>query len=478
MIGVLVVGDVINDLVVRPTGASAVDTDIAAEVSSVPGGSGANQVSWLAALGVPVRLAARVGIADAGIHLGLLARAGVDSALSVDPDVATGSIVVIVADDGTRSMFTDRGANARLDADCLPPALLDGMGHLHVTGHTFVEPGARAAVVSLWQSAGAAGLSRSVDVGSAGFLGAFGSEFLDWTRGADVVFANPAEGRIVTGLDETASRDEVITALLQHAPVVVLKLGPEGSVVAAGAAIVVCPPTGGLIVDPTGAGDAFCAGFLASWLEGAGLPEAGASATRAAAAAMARVGGRPALGPDPGEANAPTMARAGGRPSLGPDPEEANAAASGATAAPSDEVGGAPITGPPWERLRQAARAASETAYAPYSGLRVGAAGLTDGGDVLIGCNVENASFGLTLCAECGLVSALRAAAKERLVAVSVVAQDGEPLTPCGRCRQLLLDNGGPDLLVDRGPAVDPISLGELLPGAFGPGELAERREP
>ncbi|MDQ1357930.1 MAG: cytidine deaminase [Acidimicrobiaceae bacterium] len=457
MIGVLVVGDVINDVVVRPTGASAVDTDIAAEVSSVPGGSGANQVSWLAALGVPVRLAARVGIADAGIHLGLLARAGVDSALSVDPDVATGSIVVIVGDDGTRSMFTDRGANARLDADCLPPALLDGMGHLHVTGHTFVEPGARAAVVSLWQSAGAAGLSRSVDVGSAGFLGAFGSEFLDWTRGADVIFANPAEGRIVTGLDETASRDEVITALLQHAPVVVLKLGPEGSVVAAGAAIVVCPPTGGLIVDPTGAGDAFCAGFLASWLEGAGLPEAGASATRAAAAAMARVGGRPALGPDPGEANA---------------------AASGATAAPSDEVGGAPITGPPWERLRQAARAASETAYAPYSGLRVGAAGLTDGGDVLIGCNVENASFGLTLCAECGLVSALRAAAKERLVAVSVVAQDGEPLTPCGRCRQLLLDNGGPDLLVDRGPAVDPISLGELLPGAFGPGELAERREP
>jgi homotetrameric cytidine deaminase len=457
MIGVLVVGDVINDVVVRPTGASAVDTDIAAEVSSVPGGSGANQVSWLAALGVPVRLAARVGIADAGIHLGLLARAGVDSALSVDPDVATGSIVVIVGDDGTRSMFTDRGANARLDAASLPPALLDGMGHLHVTGHTFVEPGARAAVVSLWQSAGAAGLSRSVDVGSAGFLGAFGSEFLDWTRGADVIFANPAEGRIVTGLDETASRDEVITALLQHAPVVVLKLGPEGSVVAAGAAIVVCPPTGGLIVDPTGAGDAFCAGFLASWLEGAGLPEAGASATRAAAAAMARVGGRPALGPDPGEANA---------------------AASGATAAPSDEVGGAPITGPPWERLRQAARAASETAYAPYSGLRVGAAGLTDGGDVLIGCNVENASFGLTLCAECGLVSALRAAAKERLVAVSVVAQDGEPLTPCGRCRQLLLDNGGPDLLVDRGPAVDPISLGELLPGAFGPGELAERREP
>ncbi|MDQ1440492.1 MAG: cytidine deaminase, partial [Acidimicrobiaceae bacterium] len=425
-----------------PTGPSALDTDIAAEVSSVPGGSGANQAAWLAALGVPVRLTARVGTADAGLHLGLLTRAGVDCALTVDPDVATGSIVVVVGDDGTRSMFTDRGANARLDADDLPSARLDGLSHLHVTGHAFLEPGARAAVVSLWQNAGSAGLSRSVDVGSAGLLSAFGTEFLDWTEGGDVVFANPAEGRIVAGLDDAASSNEVITTLLQHFPVVVLKLGPEGAVMASGSAIVVCPPTDGVIVDPTGAGDAFCAGFLASWLERAGLPEACASATRAAAAAMARVGGRPPVGPGPGEASA------------------------------------AATTGPPWERLRLAARAASETAYAPYSGLRVGAAGLADEGGILIGSNVENASFGLTLCAECGLVSALRATGAERLVAVSVVAQDGEPLTPCGRCRQLLFDNGGPDLLIDRGPAADPIRLGALLPGAFGPVELNKRREP
>jgi cytidine deaminase len=91
-------------------------------------------------------------------------------------------------------------------------------------------------------------------------------------------------------------------------------------------------------------------------------------------------------------------------------------------------------------------------------------------------CNVENASYGLTLCAECGLVSALVAGGHGRLVAVSVTAGDGSPLPPCGRCRQLLLEHGGPELLVDRGPSSSPQRLGELLPGAFDSAELSTRR--
>ena len=83
------------------------------------------------------------------------------------------------------------------------------------------------------------------------------------------------------------------------------------------------------------------------------------------------------------------------------------------------------------------------------------------------GCNIENASFGLTLCAECGLVSALVGGGHGRLLAVSVTAGDGRPLAPCGRCRQLLMEHGGPDLLVDGGPAAPPQRLGDLLPGAF-----------
>jgi cytidine deaminase len=136
-----------------------------------------------------------------------------------------------------------------------------------------------------------------------------------------------------------------------------------------------------------------------------------------------------------------------------------------------------------WPGLRLAAAAVAEHAYAPYSGLRVGAAGLAADGRIVTGCNVENASYGLTLCAECGLVSALHAsgagaphaAGAGALRAVAVVAGDGEPLLPCGRCRQLLLEAGGGDLLVDT--AEGPVELRVLLPAAFTDTDLAARRE-
>ena len=138
-----------------------------------------------------------------------------------------------------------------------------------------------------------------------------------------------------------------------------------------------------------------------------------------------------------------------------------------------------------WPALRAAATAAAGRAYAPYSGLRVGAAGLTDDGRIIVGSNVENVSFGLTLCAECGLVSALHGAGPAdqsaqagptELVAVAVVAGDGDPLLPCGRCRQLLLEAGGGSLLVDT--ADGPVELKVLLPAAFTNTDLSERREP
>jgi cytidine deaminase len=137
-----------------------------------------------------------------------------------------------------------------------------------------------------------------------------------------------------------------------------------------------------------------------------------------------------------------------------------------------------------WAALRTAAVDVAGRAYAPYSRLRVGAAGLTADGRVVTGCNVENASFGLTLCAECGLVSALHATERPAapgmpapvLVAVAVVAGDGNPLVPCGRCRQLLLEAGGASLLVDT--AGGPVPLSDLLPAAFGAPDLSARREP
>ena len=129
-----------------------------------------------------------------------------------------------------------------------------------------------------------------------------------------------------------------------------------------------------------------------------------------------------------------------------------------------------------WDALRAAAREVVARAYAPYSQVHVGAAGLVEGGRIVRGCNVENASYGLTLCAECGLVSDLQATGGGRLVAVAIVAGDGAALAPCGRCRQLLFEFGGADLLVDTG-SPDPTPLGQLLPGAFGPDDLATRAD-
>jgi cytidine deaminase len=118
-----------------------------------------------------------------------------------------------------------------------------------------------------------------------------------------------------------------------------------------------------------------------------------------------------------------------------------------------------------WAALRQAAIEAMRRAYAPYSRFPVGAAGLTTDGRVVTGCNVENASYGLTLCAECGMVSALHASGGGRLVAVSCVDGNGEPLLPCGRCRQLLFEHGGADCLVDT--VGGPVPLSQLLPQPF-----------
>jgi cytidine deaminase len=129
-----------------------------------------------------------------------------------------------------------------------------------------------------------------------------------------------------------------------------------------------------------------------------------------------------------------------------------------------------------WAGLRAAAIEAMRHAYAPYSDFPVGVAGLVDDGRVVVGCNVENASYGVGLCAECGLVSSLHATGGGRLVAISCVDANGEPLMPCGRCRQLLYEHGGPECLVEAVPA--PLRVHDLLPYAFGPADLEKVNGP
>jgi len=130
-----------------------------------------------------------------------------------------------------------------------------------------------------------------------------------------------------------------------------------------------------------------------------------------------------------------------------------------------------------WPALRRAALEAMGHAYAPYSQFPVGAAALVDDGRIVTGCNVENASYGLGLCAECSLVSGLAVSGGGRLVAISVVAGDGQFLAPCGRCRQVLYEFGGAGLIVDAGADAAPYTMSDLLPVAFGPDDIDARRE-
>ncbi len=129
-----------------------------------------------------------------------------------------------------------------------------------------------------------------------------------------------------------------------------------------------------------------------------------------------------------------------------------------------------------WEALRAAAREVMQRAYVPYSKFPVGVAALVDDGRVVVGCNVENASYGVGLCAECGLVSALHASGGGRLVAFTCVDGHGNTLMPCGRCRQLLFEHGGPDLVLDTVSGFK--TMAEVLPDAFGPTDLVERAQP
>ena len=130
----------------------------------------------------------------------------------------------------------------------------------------------------------------------------------------------------------------------------------------------------------------------------------------------------------------------------------------------------------PWNELRERARRATTLSYAPYSHVTVGACAITTDGRIIDGANVENASYGLTLCAECSLVSDLIRQGGGRLAAVSIVAGDGAPIAPCGRCRQVLFEHGGNDLQIDAGDDEEPTRLADLLPNAFGPVDLGQRR--
>lgn len=289
---VLVVGDVITDILVVPQGPVARGTDTPALIRPMPGGSGANQAVWLAAMGVDAHFAGRVGSADVSRLTGHFEGQGVAAHLAADTTHATGTLICLVDPDGERSFLTDRGANAHLNAHDLPETLLSGMDRLHVSGYALFESIPREAMLAFMAAAVRRGIPVSIDPASTGFLRQVGpAAFLEWAAGADIIFPNADEAALLTGQVDPQRQ---IASLLEHFPRVVLKRGGLGAVYASREAEQIEQAADPVeCVDTTGAGDAFLAGFIAAELRGESAEHCLAAAISSGTRAVSRLGAQP-----------------------------------------------------------------------------------------------------------------------------------------------------------------------------------------
>jgi sugar/nucleoside kinase (ribokinase family) len=282
--GILVVGDVIDDIVVIPGGSIAPDTDTPSTIRRVAGGSAANTAAWLGALGAAVTFVGAVGAEDVVRHTALLPHV----AVRLQPVGAPTGTIVVIVDGDRRTLLTARGANALLDLDAIPDELLGGdetARHVHLTGHTMADSDG-SAFARLVRRAKDAGATVSVNPGSVSYIERLGRErFTEVIAGADVLIATSAEGTALTGRDDPR---EIASTLAMGT--VVLTSGRNGAFVN-GERVAAASAD---VVDPTGAGDAFCAGFLARWTAGVDAVSATRFGAEIAARSLAIVGGRPA----------------------------------------------------------------------------------------------------------------------------------------------------------------------------------------
>ena len=283
----MVVGDVMTDVVVRPAAPLAPGSDTPARIELRSGGSAANAAAWLAVAGSAPAYVGRVGNDPFGrAGIAELGAYGVDVRAQVDPRRPTGTCVVLVSPDGERSMLPDRGANDALDAADLPEDLFAGRGHLHLSGYALLGEGSRGAALRALDLARSSGTTISVDASSAAPLAAAGVDrFLQWVTGADLLFVNEDEAAALGGPG----------ALAAGGRQVVVKLGAGGATWRCGPDEVRVASVPATVIDTTGAGDAFAAGFLPAWLSGAAPRDALAAGCALGARAVGRVGGRPPL---------------------------------------------------------------------------------------------------------------------------------------------------------------------------------------
>ncbi len=289
---ILVIGDVMTDILVRPEGPVAIGADRRATIRVMPGGSGANQAAWLASFGIRTVFAGRVGSFDQLEQEKLLAGCGVVPALGRDQALPTGTIVTLLSGDGERSFLTDRGANDNLCGADLPDRLLDGVSLVHVSGYSLFGAGPRAAVLELLAKAGRRKVPFTLDAGSYSFLQEAGPEnFLAWTRSAEICFANAREAEVLAG---TPDREGQLQSLTRLYPLVVIKAGADGAIAGSSRGERwTCDAPPAKVVDSSGAGDAFLAAFLSRYLGGEPIESCMRAGVQAGSRASTILGGRP-----------------------------------------------------------------------------------------------------------------------------------------------------------------------------------------
>jgi sugar/nucleoside kinase (ribokinase family) len=291
---VILLGDVMTDVVVRPAGPIAVGSDTPSVIETHAGGSASNQATWLASANLEVHFIGCIGADAFGqLHRAAFERSGVVAHLAIDPHRPTGTVVSLVDPlTGERNMLAGRGANAGLAEHPLPHDAFRPGDCFHISGYALLAEDTRPAALAALALARERGMRVSVDPASAAPLAATGVErFLEWTRGADLCFPNLEEACLLTGEGEP---EAAAHALCRWYGEVALKLGANGALWIRGDEPVLrlpCEPV--RTVDTTGAGDAFCAGFLSHRLRGAAPAEALAAGIHLGALVAGQVGARP-----------------------------------------------------------------------------------------------------------------------------------------------------------------------------------------
>jgi sugar/nucleoside kinase (ribokinase family) len=291
----VVIGDLMMDVTARIESDIAYGSDTPALVSLQPGGSAANTAAWMAATDATVTLIGCVGDDAFGHALRAnLVGLGVDARLDVVAGHGTGTCVILVDHRRERTMFPDPGANSALDADRVVAALDAAHGegrldHLHLSGYALLNPGSRAAGLAALEHARTLGATVSLDPASAVPLAANLALVRGLLPDLDVLVANEAEAEVLSGGVGT----QALTSLAREVPLVVVKRGALGVSAVSDGSPVERPALAVDVVDTTGAGDAFAAGFLPAWLSGATLVEAVDAGQELAALAVGRVGASP-----------------------------------------------------------------------------------------------------------------------------------------------------------------------------------------